>query len=160
MSDFDSEDSRSNREKGAIRAEKLKALLGMSFGAAANILLKDILFDFVMKAGYTCFRCQGELTRDTFSIEHKAAWRKFENPSEGFFDLTNIAFSHKRCNTAAGEKIGRTPRHGGKSMYDSGCRCDPCKSSMRLRWRKPYTTEDRRRRYAIEKERRSMKVTS
>lgn len=72
--------------------------LGMSFGTARDRLERDLLFSLATKLGETCYRCGGELTRDTFSVEHKAPWMQAENPKQSFFDLDNVAFSHVRCN--------------------------------------------------------------
>lgn len=77
----------------------------MTTGKASHRLVKDLLFDFVVKAGHKCYRCNGELTRDTFSIEHKKAWLDSGEPVQLFFDLDNIAFSHMKCNFGAAKKM-------------------------------------------------------
>lgn len=90
---------------------KIKSkLLGMPFGTASGRLRKAILFNLVQKLEEDiCFRCGEKIENiDNFSIEHKEAWQKTDNPVESFFDLDNIAFSHLRCNIIAGEK--KTPK--------------------------------------------------
>lgn len=72
--------------------------LGMNAGSAAHRLLRDILFKLVSEAGYKCFRCGGEMTRENYSIDHKEPWLDSEDPAKLFFDLDNVAFSHRRCN--------------------------------------------------------------
>jgi hypothetical protein len=80
---------------------KKKQQLGMNPSTAAHRLRVDLLFDFVIKAGYNCYRCNKPLTRDTFSIEHKEPWLDSDDPVEKYFDLNNIAFSHLSCNCRA-----------------------------------------------------------
>ena len=80
--------------------------LGMNPSTASHRLVKDILFNFVRNSGYKCFRCGGNLTRDTFSIEHIESWLDSDNPKEKYFDLDNITFSHLSCNSRAGGKVG------------------------------------------------------
>lgn len=75
--------------------------LGMNPATASGRLVKDLLFKFVTEAGHRCFRCGEALTRDTFSIEHKESWLDSGDPVGRFFDLENIAFSHKVCNYGA-----------------------------------------------------------
>jgi hypothetical protein len=36
------------------------------------------------------------------SIEHKESWMNSNTPIKKFFDLNNIAFSHKNCNYSQG----------------------------------------------------------
>jgi len=78
-------------------------LLGMPFGTANNKLRKSLLFSFAWQLGLRdCYRCENPIDNiDDFSIEHKSAWSKSADPLLAFFDLSNIAFSHLRCNTGA-----------------------------------------------------------
>lgn len=80
------------------------ALLSMNFSTASHRLRMDLLYAFVIQAGHSCYRCGKALSRETFSIEHKEPWMKSFDPVKAFFDLSNIAFSHKSCNYAAGER--------------------------------------------------------
>jgi hypothetical protein len=84
--------------------DKLANQLGMNPSTASARLIKDILFEFLVSPKYTCFRCGEKLTRETFSVEHKIPWLNSEDPIELFFDLDNIAFSHLKCNSAAGRR--------------------------------------------------------
>jgi len=80
--------------------KKKSELLGLQFGTACNKLRRLIMFQLVQETGRdVCFQC-GELIEsvDELSIEHKQPWSVSENPREAFFDLSNIAFSHNRCN--------------------------------------------------------------
>ena len=50
-----------------------------------------------------CRRCNKLIeSADEFSIDHIRDWLHSDNPKKLFFDLSNIGFSHKRCNTLAG----------------------------------------------------------
>ena len=48
-----------------------KAQLGMDPGTASNRLVKDILWNYIVKSEEDiCYRCKLKLDRDNFSIEH------------------------------------------------------------------------------------------
>ena len=87
--------------------DKKHLRLGMNPSVAAHRLRMDILFSLVQASGHNCYRCGGTLTRETFSIDHKIAWLNSDDPKKNFFDLANIAFSHRVCNYKAGEKVPR-----------------------------------------------------
>lgn len=89
--------------------DKKTLQLGMNVSTAQHRLLRDVLFSLVMKVGHTCFKCGGELTRETFSIEHKTPWLDSEDPLRSFFDIENIAFSHFVCNVSDARKVNRSP---------------------------------------------------
>jgi len=91
-------------EEKLLNKNKLKEkYIGMSYGKARNILFYDLLFTYVKKTGKDiCFQC-GEkiLSKDDLSIEHKEPYLHSKNPKDLFFDLNNIAFSHRSCNYKA-----------------------------------------------------------
>jgi hypothetical protein len=78
--------------------DKKIAQLGMDPATASHRLLKDLLFKLAIDAGHKCHHCRGDLTRETLSIEHKQPWLDSDDPKSLFFDLENVAFSHKACN--------------------------------------------------------------
>jgi len=78
--------------------------LGMNAGTASGRLLKDILFSFVLSSGGVCFRCGKPMTRETFSVDHKVPFLHSDDPVGLFFDLTNIAYSHRVCNIVAARR--------------------------------------------------------
>lgn len=126
--------------------DKKKIQLGMNPSTASNRLVKDILWDFILKSNQNyCYHCKGSMTRDNFSIEHKIPWLDSECPVDLFFDLNNISFSHHKCNIEA----RRMPRAscGTASKYSSGCRCVDCKAAHKEAARKSYSSEYRRKRY-------------
>lgn len=110
--------------------------LGMNPGTASNRLVKDILFKFVSDAGFKCHRCDGELSRDNFSIDHMIEWLDSDNPVETFFDVNNISYSHLNCNVGA--RRTNPIVCGTASMYGKGCRCEPCKAARAAVRRRAY----------------------
>ncbi len=87
-------------------------LLGMPHGTASNRLRKMLLWQMIQEARRNyCFRCNTRIDSiDDLSIEHKKPWQSAPDPKARFFDLTNIAFSHLRCNIGAGNGGGKASR--------------------------------------------------
>jgi len=96
----------------ASSTEKMKQMLGMSQGTAANRLRKAIMFQLVQETNKdVCYQCEKKIeTLSQFSIEHMEPWQKADDPKHAFFDLNNISFSHLSCNARAGEK-GKNPNY-------------------------------------------------
>ena len=129
--------------------------LGMSHGAACNILKKNILFRLLCELSYNiCYRC-GEIIEsvDSISIDHKEPWLHSKNPRESFFNLDNIAFSHMKCNTSNARRPNKIEAPAGTfwcyncksikpseefcpSMHRNKRACRSCESSMRAEYRK------------------------
>ena len=88
------------------QSTKRREQLGMSVGAARNILCRQLLFDMAQALKRdVCYRCHKRIeTNQELSIEHKTSWINQPNAVELYFDLNNIAFSHLRCNIAAVER--------------------------------------------------------
>ncbi len=125
-----------------------KALqLGMNPSTANSRLNRDILFMLVIASGHKCYRCGGELTRETFTIEHKEHWLDSEDPKAKFFDLANIAFSHHSCNSGASRQPSKRPLvHGTSQGYDNHkCRCEPCKKAKSHRNKTTWNTPEKRK---------------
>lgn len=79
--------------------------LGMNPSTASNRLIKDLLWDFVVKTGKClCFKCGKEMTRETFSVEHILPWLDSADPVGLYFDIANISYSHRVCNISAARK--------------------------------------------------------
>lgn len=133
--------------------------LGMSQGKASHILMKDILWKLIVQTdNFICHHCHEPMSRETFSIEHKVPWRFSENPTDLFFDLDNISFSHLKCNVAAARnpisspvRAPRVPKHGTVNEYKYGkCRCELCRKAKWEEGQKrkaSYDPEKRRRKY-------------
>lgn len=79
-----------------------KHMLGMSMSTATYKLYRKILFSLIRGAGTDkCHRCGETISEiDELSIEHKNAWRWQPNPKDAYFDINNVAFSHRSCNSA------------------------------------------------------------
>lgn len=120
--------------------------LGMNVSTAQGKLLKDILWMLLQETNRTkCFVCGEEMSRETFSIEHKIPWLDSTNPKELFFNLSNISFSHMVCNV---KRLTKPIKHGTLHGYNAkGCRCELCTEAIRKYKASKYTTEDRRKRY-------------
>ncbi len=80
---------------------KKEKQLGMRISMAAYHLTRQILFRLVQELHRDiCFRCNKEIeTLGEFSIEHKKPWLDVDPAL--FWDLENIAFSHRKCNSGA-----------------------------------------------------------
>jgi|JI10StandDraft_1071094.scaffolds.fasta_scaffold10823_6 hypothetical protein len=121
--------------------------LGMNPSTASGRLVKDILYSLVVQTNKdNCHHCGKKINREDFSIEHKVPWLDSEDPQYLFFDLSNIAFSHLKCNTSAARTRPLAPC-GTQSAYQRGCRCVHCIGATTIRSRQVYTTEKRRERY-------------
>lgn len=128
-------------------SDKKKEQLGMNPSTASGRLVKDILWNLIVKTKQDfCCKCNKLMTRETFSIEHVKPWLDSDNPVELYFDLNNISFSHLSCNIADARKSESAC--GTYSKYDNyGCRCEPCKKAASLYKAKYYTKESRKSRY-------------
>lgn len=107
--------------------DKKEKQLGMPIGTAASRLRKIVMFDLVkqLNKGY-CYKCGNKITDvEDFSIEHKIPWLDSEKPIKVYFDLDNIAFSHRSCNV--GSRRNKSTSHNSSTMYTKyKCRCNKC----------------------------------
>lgn len=85
------------QQEGYLRKERE---LGMKLGTAQHRLRVKITFWLVVKCGMTeCYRCGLPIENEfDLSIDHKEPWVGVS--SDLYWDLSNIAFSHKSCNYA------------------------------------------------------------
>lgn len=76
-----------------------KLFLGMPIGTAMARLKKTLMLELLRELHKdVCFRCG--LTIDTpeeLSVDHKQSWLHVSQSL--FWDISNIAYSHRRCNT-------------------------------------------------------------
>jgi hypothetical protein len=113
--DFESSILGANPSPGTNMSEKKKQQLGIPIGTATNRLVKMLLYDFAKKLDrVTCYRCSKHITLDDMSIDHKKPWLNSANPVALFFDLENIALSHKNCNSDAGRRGRRIVDQDGR----------------------------------------------
>ena len=82
------------------RSQDIAQQLGMSLGTASGRLRKMLLFRQLKKHNENvCSRCNQPIdTIDELSMEHIKPWEG--RSSDLFWDLDNVAFSHRRCNVA------------------------------------------------------------
>lgn len=112
---------------------KKHSQLGMNPSTAQGRLVKDILWNLILKTNqHLCCKCNKEMSRETFSIEHLTPWLDSDDPVKLFFDLENISFSHLSCNVSDARKMQPTSLCGQIAKYSRGCRCALCKESARL----------------------------
>jgi len=83
--------------------QKKKDQLGCDPGTAQYRLTRLILFDLICKLELNyCYQCKSIISSvEDLSIEHKVPWLDSNDPKELFYDIDNIAFSHKSCNYGA-----------------------------------------------------------
>ena len=84
--------------KDELRKQRIFQQLGMSHGAAAGKLRKNILFHLLVCLQLNiCFKCKQVIVgAEDLSIEHKQPWEGRD--ASLFWDLDNVAFSHGDCN--------------------------------------------------------------
>lgn len=72
----------------------------MNLGTASHLLRRNMMFQLVTNAGLNrCLKCEKLIeTPEELSMDHIKPWRNVS--SELFWDLDNIAFSHRKCNKA------------------------------------------------------------
>lgn len=78
--------------------------LGMNASTANSLLRRNIIFELLTGTRWmdwgVCYKCKDAImSPEELSIEHKQPWEGRENGKELYWDLENIDFSHKRCNT-------------------------------------------------------------
>ena len=85
-----------NKKMSAKKADQL----GMPFGTATNRLKKSLLFALVQELNWdNCYRCGDKILEvKDLSVEHKNPWLDSDDPIGLFFDLSNVTFSHLKCN--------------------------------------------------------------
>tara|TARA_R110002167_G_scaffold90566_4_gene243995 strand:+ start:573 stop:965 length:393 start_codon:yes stop_codon:yes gene_type:complete len=104
--------------------------LGMSPSTAYNRLKKDLMFQMAQLLEMDwCFQCGSKIElKEEISVEHMVPWQDSENPQELFYDMSNIAFSHRSCNAGAARRAEKKPCPS-TTAYRNGCRCDGCRKA-------------------------------
>lgn len=68
---------------------------------ASHKLSRLITYSLLVETDrHTCCRCNKPLSADTFSIDHMENWLNSKSPRQLFFDIKNIDFSCKTCNSS------------------------------------------------------------
>jgi hypothetical protein len=96
--------------------------LGENASTAAHKLRRSILFLLVQQTNRdVCFRCGKKIrTVVDFSIDHKKPWLYVSKKL--FWDLKNIAFSHKKCNTTDRPWLRETIENPKGKNWCNGCK--------------------------------------
>ncbi len=112
--------------------DKKTAQLGEPIGTASAKLKKMILFKLVQQCQLdVCYRCGNKIESvDDLSIEHIKNWLNSDDPIGLFYDLSNIAFSHLRCNIAAPPKVYRGGGMKFKERNSGEAWCNKCKQFL------------------------------
>ncbi len=91
-----------------MKLNKKTEQLGMSYGKANNILVRNIIWKFILQLNLnSCHHCKKEMTRENFTIEHIEPWLDSEDPVDLFFNDNNISFSHHSCNVGSSRKYNK-----------------------------------------------------
>ena len=82
--------------------QRRSEILGIPFGTACNKLRRMVMFDLLHRhEENVCFKCGKIIIRvEDLTLEHKEAWQDIG--AHLFWDLSNIAFSHRQCNLPTG----------------------------------------------------------
>lgn len=128
---------------GANTNKRKSDQLGIPYGTASHRLRQQLFFGLLSQAELNvCFVCGKMIeTSDQMSIEHKEPWLDVDPAL--FWDLDNIAYSHRKCNRPQrlyrGGYTGVKHQCGTSGGYRNGCRCDECrkwKSDDNKKWNK------------------------
>jgi hypothetical protein len=84
---------------------KKEQQLGMKIGTASHKLRRAVMFSLLVKLNLDiCSRCSEKLQENNYSMDHVVDWLDSDKPVDLFFDINNISFSHKLCNSKAGKR--------------------------------------------------------
>ncbi len=127
--------------------DKKAAQLGMKHVTADWRLKKALLYHLACKLNmHLCYRCGESIdSSDDFTVDHKKNWLNVDPAL--FWDMDNIAFSHKRCNVK-GEEAERVVLKGACSQCGRGVpeiqmkpgkrRCKECFKKYHAAYMKQY----------------------
>jgi hypothetical protein len=121
--------------------ERCAQRLGMDLAAARKKLVNYILLDFLQQLGQdNCWQCGRKIQSvSDLTIEHIEPWSSSEDPVAAYFDLKNISFSHKSCNS---QKIRNNPQSRYCNAQDAEVAKDRIKSPTGYRYVMLYKHKD------------------
>lgn len=96
------------RSSKKVEARK-REQLGFAIGTASYRLKTMLLFQLLQQTGRDiCFRCSLKIDSEKeLSLDHKIPW--LDNSPDLFWNLENVAFSHKICNVRAARRSTQVP---------------------------------------------------
>ena len=125
--------------------------LGMSMTNAHRLLARMVVFRLFQRLGEDfCYRCGKKIeTLKDFSFDHKEPWLHIS--ADLFWDVSNIAASHRTCNTSV--RRGRPKKFSGDvkavnrqqfaSYYADSVKRDKWNARRRELYAKKHTVEDK-----------------
>ena|SRR5271157_3954910 len=113
----------SNVKSDTAAHQRRASALGMHFSTASARLKKSVLFSLIQETGRDiCVVCDQIIeVEDDLSFEHIKPWESRDVSL--FWDLSNIGFSHKRCNTPHRRRGGESRRLIGPEGMSWCSRC-------------------------------------
>ncbi|MFN8512560.1 MAG: hypothetical protein U0232_16535 [Thermomicrobiales bacterium] len=100
--------------RGQSIDERKRAQLGMSPSSAIARLRVLVMFDLLSQLDLgICYRCGEHIaSAEQLSVEHKIDW--LDRDPQLFWDLGNVAFSHRLCNSRAASRVNQGRSNGGR----------------------------------------------
>jgi hypothetical protein len=127
------------------KAEQTKrSQLGMHSSKASQRLLRSVLFSILIEHGLDiCYRCGEKIESvQDLTLDHKEPW--LHASVDLFWDVKNIAFSHRGCNSAV--RRGSIRRKDGKRWDSQEVRRENTLSSYKRNYPKNKDMYNKRRR--------------
>lgn len=121
---------------GKVVASRRKKQLGIPHGTAVHRLRKIVLFHLAKKLQLDfCFRCKQRIeSAEEFTMDHKDPWENVD--AELFWEIDNIAFSHKKCNYSnRRNNLNSRNKFGYKGVYKV--------EDRKKQWRANITSQSR-----------------
>ena len=106
----------------AAQHDRRRIQLGMPYQTACGNLRKSLIFHMMKKLGEdNCYRCNAIIeTENEMTLDHKKEWENVD--PKLFFDVTNIAFSHAKCNRPRINGAAKSRKIGPEgTAWCSGC---------------------------------------
>jgi len=97
--------------------------LGMKLCQARTLLHRKLIFSLIEKSDQNlCFKCSRPMTENNYSIEHRDEWLYADDPVKAYFNMDNIAFSHRKCNKGNRGRGSKSKTTKFKGIYINNAR--------------------------------------
>lgn len=88
------------KEDTAKQHRRFARALGMTFHAASFTLRRKIIFSFLQEVDRCfCYYCKELFTSENFVITHKVHGWSEDYSKEAYYDISNVIYAHKACNS-------------------------------------------------------------